>query len=103
MDNGEDLRRDKHDVLRPLHLPRYHAEDRFEQEGDWVLVAVLESHKKETEGVPVMETDNRMFLRRHRSAREVQQMVRWDSAARVGGGWALNLRTGETVLVKPMR
>lgn len=94
--------RDKHDVLLPLRLPQYSAERRLEQVGDWVLIAVLQLRQDQREAVPVLDYDHRTFLQRYQDPKEITKLAQRISAIRVAGGWALNLRTGETVAIAPL-
>lgn len=97
-----DLSRDKHDVVLPLVLPRYHADGSQEQTGEWVLVATQPKAVR-AEGVPVMEQRQRVLMQRFDSVDEARACSMRYSAMRVMGGWCLNLRTGETVRVNAMR
>lgn len=72
-------------------------------EGDWVLLAVVAIGQNGQEAVPVMEPKRRMVMRRYRSAEEAIGASVCHSATRVGGGWALNVRTGHTVKFDPFR
>ena len=88
-----------------LYLERLSGEQPPGDTGDWVLVATLVRQAHGVEGVPVMARDRVMNLtmRRYDSAEEAMALSMSDSAMRIGGGWVLNLRTGETVRVTPMR
>lgn len=70
-------------------------------EGDWVLVAVLGSGGSGHDGVPVMEPKHRRVMRRYRTPEEAIGASVCHSATRVGGGFALCLRTGRTVRFNP--
>ena len=69
-------------------------------EGAWVLVGAL-GKGREHDGIPVMEPEKRLVMRRYRSAEEAIAASVLHSALRVNGGWTLNLETGETVRVRP--
>lgn len=99
----EHLPRDKNDVLKPLSLPSYCKEQHLDQRGDWVLVAVLPMRGGHKEAVPVLDYEDRTFLQRYQNLEELRQLAARNSAVRVNGGMAINLRTGETVRVNAMR
>lgn len=97
---------------QPLHLPTVSAERGGPNVGDWVVVATvpdgacgLES-RTGVQGVPVMHREARtlaLVMRRYQLKEEAMAAApHHNSAVRVGGGWILNLRTGETVRVNPM-
>jgi hypothetical protein len=71
--------------------------------GDWVLVATLASNHSGVHAHAVRACDHDKTMQRYESAEQATVSAYQHSAMRVGGGWALNLRTGETVRVKPMR
>ena len=71
-------------------------------QGDWVLIGRVELAGGQVhEGVPVMEPKRRLFMRRFSSAEEAIAASVLHSSTRVCGGWALNLVSGDTVLVRP--
>jgi NADPH-dependent ferric siderophore reductase len=73
-------------------------------EGDWVLLGVMEVRSTpQLAAVPIMEPKKRMVMRRYRTAEEAVGASVCHSATRVGGGWAVNVRTGDTVQVLPFR
>lgn len=73
-------------------------------EGPWVVVATMPKWpKNEIDGIPVLHRPKRLVMRRYNSAEEAVAASVQDSAARVGGGWALNLETGATVRIAPFQ
>lgn len=69
-------------------------------EGDWVLLGVLGRESENLNAVPVMEPKKRMVMRRYRSPEEAIGASVCHSCTRVGGGWAVNIRTGDVVAVR---
>jgi hypothetical protein len=96
--NRTDLPRDKHDVLKPLNMPKHSTERWIGQDGDWVLFALIRSTQG-IEAVPVLDYTDRTFMQRYMHERDVLHMAYHVSAVRVGGGMAVNIKTGETVRI----
>ena len=75
-----------------------------ENRGDWVLLAVLPMARKTgpaRHAVPVMEPKNKVVMHLFHTADEAAAHSALNSAMRVGGGWAVNIKTGETVRIPP--
>lgn len=91
----------------PKHLQKVSAVRGGPNVGDWVVVATMMHYADGVHGVPVMERRELLkvdgyFMRRYTLKEEAIAVSHENSAVRVGGGWILNLRTGETVRVNAM-
>lgn len=73
--------------------------------GDWVLLAVLEvASRTNLMAVPVMSVlQGRKFMRRYRTLEEATAAASEHIPMRRNGGYAVNLRSGETAPVRPVR
>lgn len=85
------------------HMPSLSAQPGGADTGRYVLVGVLPMQYSLPKAVPLMEPTTRMTMRRFPSVEEALAVSASDAILRRHGGWILNLRTGETVRVEPMR
>lgn len=69
--------------------------------GQWVLLALVGAGDTDHEVVPVMEPRKRLVMRRYRTAEEAIAAATEHAASRVGGGWAVNIKTGRMVQYGP--
>ncbi len=64
--------------------------------GDWIVLGLVGRF-----AVPIMEPKKRMVMRNYRTPEEAIAASVEHSSTRVGGGWAVNIRTGEMVAIHP--
>lgn len=75
--------------------PRYSTERGGPNEGDWICVGVIGGKH----AVPIMSRD-KPVMRLYRTPEEAIAASVEHSSTRVGGGWAINIRTGATVAIQ---
>jgi hypothetical protein len=68
--------------------------------GAWVVVATLSLRRRDHQHVvPVLGDKGLLGMRRYQTQEEAIAGGGHHPAVRVGGGWALNVETGETVRI----